>query len=236
LKLVQHSPSPVLDSTWSYHAQYFQADGSVKTFDDTVQGSGHVHSDGPTTGRSDAATLFAVSDPTQSLTPRGNAAGTGFTAFLTSYKVDDNASVKPNAIPSTNPCANPNSPTSNTGDLCEIDAPSFDGGAHPTITRYTYDTFGAKLTMVSPKAAAETPAGQPLPTTTYTYYQDNDLDLSGNVSAGGWLKGITDPTGNFVAFGYDRAGNVVRTWDRNATQGRRLADFPGSISTPPSNA
>jgi RHS repeat-associated protein/uncharacterized repeat protein (TIGR01451 family) len=234
--LHQHWASPVLDATSGFHAQYFQADGSVKTFDDTVHGSGQVSSDGPGTGRGDAATLFAISDPTQSLSPRGNAAGSGFAPFLTTYKVDDNPGVKPNAIPASNPCANPGSPTSNTGDLCEVDAPSFDGGTHPTVTRYTYDTFGAKLTMTTPKAIADTPSGQAVPATVYTYYQDSDRDLSGNVSAGGWLKAITDPTGNFVAFAYDRAGNMVRTWDRNATQGHQLADFPGSVGAPPSGA
>jgi YD repeat-containing protein len=117
-----------------------------------------------------------------------------------------------------------------------VDAPSFDAGAHPTVTRSTYDTFGEKLTMATPKAVAETPPGQVVPTYTYTYYQDAELDLSGSVSAGGWLKGTTDPTGSFVAFAYDRAGNVVRTWDRNATQGHQVSEFPGSAAAPPSGA
>src|SRR5207302_9736223 len=99
-----------------------------------------------------------------------------------SFKVDDNPGVKPNAIPASNPCADPNSPTGNTGDLCETDAPSFDGGGHPTVTRNTYDTFGEKLTMTTPKAIAETPSGQPVPSYSYTYYRDTDLDLSGYVS------------------------------------------------------
>src|SRR5260370_17296008 len=70
---------------------------------------------------------------------------------------------------------------------------------------------------------------------TYTYYQDADVDLSGNVSAGGWLKATTDPTGLFVVFGYDRAGNVARTWDRNATSasGLGVASFPGTLPSPP---
>src|SRR5262249_19522311 len=70
----QPSASPALDSTWGYHAQYFQASGSVNTFDDAVEAGGAVSSAGPTSGRSDAATLFAVSDQTQMLSPRGNAA------------------------------------------------------------------------------------------------------------------------------------------------------------------
>jgi RHS repeat-associated protein len=230
------SASPALDTSQGFHAQYFQADGSVRTFDDTVQGAGQVSSAGPSSGRADGGTLFSVSDRTQSLTARGNAAGSGFAPFLTTYQVDDNSSVNPNAIPTANPCANPASPTSNTGLVCEVDAPSFDGGGHPTMTRSTYDTFGQKLTVTTPKANAETPAGQTPPGYAYTYFQDSDLDLSRSVSAGGWLKGITDPTGNFVAFAYDRAGNVVRTWDRNATHGHQLGEFPGTASAPPSPA
>jgi YD repeat-containing protein len=113
-----------------------------------------------------------------------------------------------------------------------VDGPSFDG-TNPTVTRNTYDTFGQKLTMTTPKAIAETASP---PSYTYTYLQDSDLDLSGSVSAGGWLKAITDPTGSFVAFAYDRAGDVVRTWDRNATQGHQLAEFPGSATAPSSPA
>src|SRR5258708_163117 len=73
---------------------------------------------------------------------------------------------------------------------------------------------------------------------TYTYYQDAAVDLSGNVSAGGWLKATTDPTGLFVVFGYDRAGNVARTWDRNATSasGLGVASFPGTLASPPSQS
>jgi RHS repeat-associated protein len=230
-----HTASPALDTTQGFHAQYFQADGSVRTFDDTVQGSGRVSSAGPTSGRADAATLFAISDRTQSLTARGNAAGSGFAPFLTAYQVDDSSTVNPNAIQTANPCANPAAPASNTGDVCEVDAPSFDG-THPTVTRATYDTFGEKLTMTTPKAIAETPSGQAAPSYSYTYYRDSELDLSGSVSAGGWLKGVTDPTGSSVAFAYDRAGNVVRAWDRNATAGHALADFPGTIAAPPSGA
>jgi RHS repeat-associated protein len=235
-QLRRHAASPALDTTMGFHAQYFQADGSVRTFDDAVQGGGQVSSSGSSTGRADAGTLLVISDQTQVLPPRGNAAGSGFGPYLTTYLVDDNPAVNPNAIPAANPCLNPASPTSNTGLVCEEDDPSFDGGASPTIKRSTYDTFGEKLTVATSKAITETPAGQAVPSYSYTYYQDGDLDLSGNVSAGGWLKGVTDPTGNFVAFAYDRAGNMARSWDRNATQGHQLAEFPGTVAAPPSGA
>src|SRR5439155_4374891 len=79
----------------------------------------------------------------------------------------------------------------------------------------------------TPKAIAE--GGQPYQ---YKYYTDGDLDLSGGVSAGGWLKGVIDATSKFVAFGYDRAGNIARTWDRNATQGTSVDAYPGSVLAP----
>ena len=61
----------------------------------------------------------------------------------------------------------------------------------------------------------------------YVYYANTDHDLSGTRSAGGWLKAVQDPTGGYVAFGYDAAGNTVRTWDRNATAGHGTAEaFP----------
>src|SRR5205807_6589861 len=88
----------------------------------------------------------------------------------------------------------------------------------------------------SPKANAEIPAGQAVPATTYSYYGDGDLDLSASVSAGGWLKGVTDPTGHFVAFAFDEGGNVARSWDRNATAGLALSAFPGGVGSPPSCA
>ena len=49
---------------------------------------------------------------------------------------------------------------------------------------------------------------------------------------GGWLKGVTDPNAKFVAFAYDAAGNVTRSWDRDATQGYTLSQFPGTVDSP----
>ena len=234
-----HSPA-TLDTTSGYHAQYVEASGTVYCFDDSVVGSGTVTSAAVTSPapcqsgpRGDAATLFALSDKTQSLTPRGNAAGPGFAAYVTSMKVDNNAAIAPNSHPSSNVCTNPAAPTANTGSLCESDAPAFDSSGHATTTKYTYDTSGQRITLTTPKAVAEG-TGQ----YTYTYFTDSTKDLSGHTSAGGWLLAVTDPTGNFVAYGYDAAGNLTRTWDRNATaaSGRTLSAFPGSVSSPPSTA
>ena len=67
--------------------------------------------------------------------------------------------------------------------------------------------------MTTPKENAESLGNEYV----YTYYQNSDNDLSGTTSAGGWLKGVTDPTGNFTVFAYDAEGQQVRSWDRNAT-------------------
>jgi len=218
-----------LATTWGYHAQYFQADGSVVTYDDTVAGVGQVNSAGPPTGRTAPTTLFALSDLTQGLTPRGNAAGSSYAQYLTSYLVDDNDAVDPNAAPPAGgTCSNPASPVANTGNVCEANAPL--SGSNPAITRYTYDTYGQRVTMTTPKAIAE--GGTTPPSYTYAYYQDSDPDLSGTVSAGGWLKGVADPYGRFVLFAYDRAGNIVRTYERDATAGHALTD---ALSTYGSN-
>ncbi|MGH9153337.1 MAG: RHS repeat-associated core domain-containing protein [Acidimicrobiales bacterium] len=222
------APADVV-TTYGYRAQYVQVGGTVATFEDTVAGNGVVTSTGPAGGRAGAATLFAISDRTQLLPPRGNAAGGGFAPFLTTYKLDNNTSVTPNAVPAGPTCADPGSPSANTGNLCEVVEPAFDGSS-PTVTRFTYDVFGQRATMTTPKAIAETPAGTTPPSFSYSYFTDADLatDDAGATSAGGWLKAITDPTGAFVAFGYDRAGNVTRTYDRNATEGQGLGEFaPG---------
>jgi RHS repeat-associated protein len=226
LRVRQANPGGALDTTFGYRSSYVQVDGTVRAFDDVVAGSGVVNSSGPSTGRADASSLFALSDHTQSLTPRGNAAGGAYGAYLTTYKVDNAPAVRPNAIPSGPTCADPDHPTANTGNLCEVVAPSADRSG-PSRTRYTYDTFGQRVSMATPKALAEGVPG----TYTYTYYSDSDTagDQNGSTSAGGWLKAVTDPTGASVVFGYDRAGNVVRTYDRNATSGVALSSFaPGA--------
>lgn len=223
-------------TTFGHRAQYFQAGGTVRTFDDTVAGSGNVTSQSLAGSlRSDDQTLFFISDMTQRLTARGNGPGTGFAPFLTTYRVDNNTSVSPSATPATNLCLSPTAPATNTGSVCEEDGPSFDG-INRTKTRYTYDTFGQKITKTTPKAIAETAASLTPPAYRYAYYADSDRSFTGATSAGGWLKGVTDPAGNFVAFAYDEAGNVVRTWDRNATKGHLLAEFPGLQAAPPSSA
>lgn len=225
--------------TAGYHAQYLETSGVLTTYDDAVQGAGQVTSDtgpGASGQRADAGTLLVLSDATQSLSDRGNApAIPNWSTYLTTLHVDDNAQVNPNAVNSSGTCANPSSASANSGNLCEVDAPSFNGTA-PTVIRYAYGADGQRTSMTSPKAIAETPSGQAIPASSLTYYGNADLDLSGTVTTSGWLKGVTDPQGHFVAIAYDAAGNPTRVWDRNATQGLTLAQFPGATSAPPSSA
>ncbi|MBV9100382.1 MAG: hypothetical protein JO198_04980 [Candidatus Dormibacteraeota bacterium] len=239
---VTDSPSN-LNTTYGYHAQYVEASGTVNCFDDSVQGSDTVTSSAVTSpapcasgARGDAGTLYYISDQTQSLTPRGNNAGSGFAAYLTSMKVDDNSSYGPDVTPATTPvCAIPSAPTSNTGSLCETDAPVYDG-THPIVTQYNYDSDGQKTKMVTPDGVA---GGGSL-FVQYQYYLDpsqssdptQTLDLSGNTPSGGWLKGVTDTNGYWTIFAYDAAGNTARTWDRNATTGLTPGNFPGTVSSP----
>ncbi len=224
-----------LYTTAGYQDEYFEDTASVSTYTDSVAGSGNVTSTTQTGGRRDAATLFDVITQTQSLTPRGNGAGAGYATYLTTYLVDNNTGVSTNAVNSASSlCATPASPAANTGLICEIEAPSFDG-THVTQTNYTYNPDGTKATMTTPKENAESLGND----YSYTYYQNSDNDLSGSTSAGGWLKGITDPTGAFTVFAYDAEGQQVRSWDRNATAASSVALSStawNSLASPPSTA
>jgi RHS repeat-associated protein/uncharacterized repeat protein (TIGR01451 family) len=229
-----------IDTTFGYHAEYFHSNGQVLTFDDSVGQGGTYTSAGPVTGRTDTAglvTLFAVSDRKESLTPEGNAVGrVDWASFKTTYTVDNNTAVTPSTKPSGLVCTSGGG-SYNTGLLCETQAPL------ATVTHYTYDTQGQRVSMTTPKAKAENVAadarcaavGAPYRCVSYTYFADSSLDLSGNVTAGGWLRAVTDQVGSFVAFGYDRAGNVARTWDRNATTGV-VTDYPGTLAAPGAGA
>lgn len=208
-------------TTSGYQAEYFEASGPARVLKDTVSGNGAV---GSGTGvRADSQTLFYVSDQTDLLSPRGNASGANVPAFTTHYVVDYTATVAPANRPSASVC--PSSGT-NTGLVCEVDGPYYDG-THSAITKYAYDAYGQKTSMTTPKVNAG--AGNPY---TYTYYDDATTDLSGTVSAGGWLKATTDPLGNFAVLAYDAAGNVTKTWDRNSTKGTTLASYPSGTGLP----
>jgi len=226
-------------TTAGYRTQHVGPTGTT-VYTDSIIGGGQVSSStaqaGPRSGG--GGTLYTVTDRVATLTARGNAApapGAGtpanpdWTAYQTRFTVDATETVTPGTADPTGVCRGAQT---NTGLVCAVDAPAYDSTGRPSTTRYTYDPAGQRTTMTTPKAVAETPAGQTPPAYRYTYYPDGATDLSGLGNAGGWLRGVTDPAGKFVAYGYDRAGNVVRTWDRNATAGRALSDFPGTLATP----
>jgi len=218
------SPTNVVTTT-SYLAQYVESNGTVRTFTDTVAGSGAVTSQaGP---RLDASTVLVLSAQTAVLSPDGNAATSGYASYETTYTRDTNTAVGAGLpIGSANPCAGAGD---NTGLLCTESAPSKDG-THATVTTYTYDQWGQRLTATTPDESDGAQTGSP---TTYTYYPDTATDLSGTTHEGGWLAGVTDPTGQFVAYGYDAEGQVVRTWARNATAqaGLPLSAYPGTCAS-----
>ena len=226
------------DRTAGYSALYLEASGVFTSYDDGVAGNGQVTSStgpGAGGGRTDSGTLFALSDIVESLPPRGNAAGAGYAAYLTTYYVDHSSGVNPNQVNASGTCADLSQPGANSGNLCEVAAPSYNG-TYATVTRYIYGGHGERTGVITPDAYAQTLPGQTAPQYTLTYYGSGDLDLSGTVTTDGWLKGVTDPLGTFVAMGYDAAGNPTRVWDRNATQGMSLASFPGTLAAPPSSS
>lgn len=160
-------------------------------------------------------------------------------------------------------CQDPANPNGNTGLVCEVDSPSSadvsagtcqspvadlpaGSPAAPTsagythaCTRYEYNNAGQRTIMRTPKANADSATAA----TTYSYYDDttscagaaqDNCDLSGSVSAGGWLKSVTDPTGERTVFAYDAAGNPTRTWERNATHGIAANASWTNAANPPS--
>jgi RHS repeat-associated protein/fimbrial isopeptide formation D2 family protein len=223
------APSPnALDETNGFRAQYFTTSGATPlVYDDVVAGSGTVSA---APGRPVTGVLFAVSDRTASLTARGNEAANVAVKdrYTTTYRVDNVTTAAPGTFNAAGSyCDGSGNGTANTGLLCAVDAPSF-ALASPSLhstTRYAYNGFGERATMATPKAVADGSSAH----YTYTYFANQaDTDLSGTVYAGGWLKAVTDPAGNFVAFAYDAAGNPVRSWDRDATHGHTLSQFTGA--------
>jgi RHS repeat-associated protein/uncharacterized repeat protein (TIGR01451 family) len=214
-----------LVTTNAYHHQRVTG-GQRSDFCWQVRGSGATASStctdqqgGGTAPSEITGELYRVVDRTATLPPRGNAAGAAWPAFLSSWELDNGAG-EPNRQPTGGACGA--ATKGNTGLVCAESVPyrTPDGVDTAATSTYTYDSFGQKKTRTTPKANAEpVEGGQPAGSYEYVYFGDDQLDLTGRVSAGGWLKAVVDPDSNFVAFGYDRAGNTARTWDRNATAG-----------------
>ena len=217
-----------LVTTMGYDIQYRTAGGTADTESDAPAGSGGV-----TRGDRHDGYLYAVSDLVSTLSPRGNTRST-WAPFLAEIEVDADPGVHPNVPIDDGVCGS--SDPHNTGLVCSQTGPEVNGvdtgsaytsASDDPHTTFTYDTYG-QLT-VSRSARANDTGDEMFAegVTRYRYYEDDEVDLSGDVNAGGWLASIHDtaqysvgsgfPTGHFVAFTYDRAGNPVRTWDRDAT-------------------
>lgn len=113
----------------------------------------------------------------------------------------------------------------NTGLACNTWTSPDGTRTHPEvqITTKAYDaTYGQVTSVTDPTGAA----------TSYEYYSESANDVSNQTSAGGWLKTVTDATEKWAAFGYDRAGNVIRAYDRNSTNGQNKATFNPNAATP----
>jgi len=215
-----------LITTHSYAKQYWTGSGTVLSKTDSLSGAGLVSGSAPSSTES-TSVLFAVSDRTSSLPARGNAStlptGETYARYLTEYTVDRSSSAPPNVQHGDGVCGGT---TANTGLLCSSSVTTGPVTASVSATtRYSYDSFGQRRTMRTPNAGA---TGAPY---TYVYASGNRKDLSGGVSAVGWLIGVADPTGKIAVFGHDRAGNVARTWDRNATAGVSGADTDSKVNS-----
>jgi RHS repeat-associated protein len=225
--------------------------------------------------RLEADTLFAVTDQTQELSPRGNAAAKWGDYLVTTRRdiPEPGQKASTNRPASTEGIcgfsAGQSKPRGNTGLVCEQDTPASEGNGRPTTcqsptanlpgassssvatagaasscTTFEYNAAGQRTSMWSPKAhalgAQDPKDAKP---TQYTYYGSpnvcsdaarTDCDLSGTVSAEGWLKSVVDPQGENVVYAYDAAGNVARTWDRNAAKGKDPNAAWSNAKTPPS--
>jgi RHS repeat-associated protein len=215
--------SSTLDTTSGYHEEYFTVSGTVSQYDDTPMGYSGAVGYGTVTStpgggsRSSLTTIFYVLDQTHAVRPSGNVSGATVANFDTVSTPDNNASSSPNATQAGVVCPSSGVITGNSGLVCKTVAGQI------ATTKYSFNPDGSRATMTTPKANAEGGGSY-----AYTYFSDSTQDLSKQTSAGGWLRTVTDPTGSFVAYGYDAAGHIARTWDRNATTAGTQASYPGT--------
>ncbi|HVF06356.1 MAG TPA: DNRLRE domain-containing protein [Frankiaceae bacterium] len=211
-----------IDTTYGYWAQYVNALGQISCYQDAVTGLSAVTASAPAScgsvtnsnaGRG-VNTLFVLSDRTQMLTPRGNLVSPNYDLSINPYRStfhpDNDSGVAPN-VTTSGICGD--APDANSGLLCQHSSPLED--EYLGVELFRYDGYGQLIRWTDRGAVA----------TRYWYADDADRDLSGTTPAGGWLQRVDDPTGwpepaarTYAAFAYDAAGNVVRTWDRNATK------------------
>jgi RHS repeat-associated protein len=227
-----------LDHTFGYDVNAYSTDLAPTSYTDRVTGGGEVTSTPATGARSGPDTLYVTSDRVESLPPRGNVAmdvhepGRTWESFRTTYTVANNTTAGINAT-STGACTSRNS-----GLICQVTGAAGDHtGAQRTTVSYEYDSFGQRTTMRTALAHERNAAAEAV--VRYRYFESTaDRDSSNYVTTVGWLRAIEDESGRaatatepavspgFVAFDYDRAGNTIRTWDRNATRGKAYTAFP----------
>lgn len=208
LQNTRGGPASSLVSTFGYQRQYFSGTAAPAVTQDTANGGAAV-----TRSAAPAGTIFQIADLTQELGARGNASAAPG-RYRTTYTVDAAATAEPGERRTTGVCGATDT-AGNTGLVCAKNAPyGPESAATVATTTSTYDAYGQKITMRTANGNAASPQHAPY---RYLYYLDGDTDLSGTANAGGWLKAVTDPAGDYVAFGYDAAGNQARSWDRNAT-------------------
>ncbi|HWL34656.1 MAG TPA: RHS repeat-associated core domain-containing protein [Frankiaceae bacterium] len=231
-----------IEHSSGYRAQYVRHDG-VYCWDEKLSPGMVSSAQSVCTGASavnakeryDSSTIFVLSDLVESLTPRGNGdTSTDWRKYLTTYTVDNDSTEQPNVAhdaPTSTQDQDPfcddasSPPRRNTGLVCSVEAPH--NGATKVTTKYQYDVYGQRTQEIRPGNR----------TYRYSYFTGTTRDLSGTTPAAGWLRSVTDPKDKFVAFGYDAAGNVARTWDRVATakSGKPQSDYPGSAGSPASS-
>lgn len=217
-------------TTYGYATNYHLPNGTTVTQTDTPSGAGAVASP----GGAPPVPLYYTVDRTQILGPRGNVAGLTapqVDSFRSTYEIDNNPAAPVGTVGTGLDCGDGNS-----GLVCAENAPE------GLTTRNTFDAQGRKLSTQEPTAEAGFTDGGScaavltgaLPcSTVYVYEAPGSTDITGNTDAEGWLRAVVDPYGEYVAFAHDRAGNVVRSWDRDATATWRAANGnPGPDTFP----
>lgn len=156
--------------------------------------------------RLDAGTLYAITDQTQALPPRGNAPNATWGDYVTSYRRDIpdphiDGNQRPNNTAGTAVCG-PSDTVGNTGLLCETDMPASAGvnagdchsparggvglntstsaGYTFTCETKTYNNGGLLTTVESPKSHTGPAHG----VTQYSYYHEPNSDDGANACSG----------------------------------------------------
>lgn len=233
--------------TRGHQAQYTPASGATMVYRDVVAGNGGFQPFAARTAAADAVYYVTEGIESLTPRGNLAANASSFAAYRTTVIPDapQPPTATTTSYTATPPapntfdvnataCGPDGTPTRNTGLVCETAAPgatNVAGRVTPARTQYRYNGYGQRISEVRPNVVARpaeadhvsTDVSCPLVGTTrracysFVYYDDATNDLSGSVSVGGWLRAAVDPKGKFVAYAYDRAGNAVRSWDRNAT-------------------